>query len=72
MSRPAFDDKCIDWLSNVYHCCESWGNKETEETMLLMLTETIKEKDPEDYSPDPSLYRECMEYWNKLCDVFPE
>lgn len=59
------------WIADVYHCSGCWGQKQTEEEMLLELTETMKQKDPDDYSPDPSLYKECAAYWNALCDAYP-
>ena len=59
------------WIADVYHCSECWGQKMTEEEMLLDLTETAKQKDPDDYSPDPSLYKECAAYWNALCEAYP-
>lgn len=65
------DNNYKQWVADSYHCSEIWGQKMTEEEMLLELTETLSWKDPEDYSPDPSLYRECCEYWNSLCDMYP-
>ena len=65
------DDRYKQWIADVYHCSETWGQKMTEEEMLLDLTETEKQKDPGDYSPSPYLYRECCKYWNHLCDMYP-
>ena len=69
--KYVFDDKCKQWLADVYHCCETWGEKETSKTMFIMLAEHMKQKDPENFSPHPSLCRECAAYWNKLCDAYP-
>ena len=65
------DDRYKQWIADVYHCSETWGQKMTEEEMLLDLTETEKQKDPGDYSPAPYLFKECCEYWNYLCDIYP-
>ena len=59
------------WIANVYHCSDIWGQKMTYYEMKIDLTETMKQKDPDDYSPDPSLYKECCRYWNELCERFP-
>ena len=59
------------WIADVYHCSESWGQRMTNDDMLIMLTESAKQKDPEDYSPDLSLYHECAAYWNQLCETYP-
>lgn len=59
------------WIADSYHCSDIWGQKMTEEEMLLELTETLDWKDPGDYSPNPALYRECTTYWNALCDAYP-
>lgn len=60
------------WIADVYHCSDCWGQKVTDDEMLMELNETMEQKDPGDYSPDPSLYKECAAYWNKLCDAYPE
>lgn len=59
------------WIADVYHCSDIWGQKMTYDEMHIMLTEHEKEKDPEDYSPAPHLFKECCEYWNSLCDMYP-
>ena len=64
-------ERAQQWVADVYHCSQCWGQRTTEEEMLLDLTETEKQKDPDDYSPDPSLYKECAAYWNSLCDRYP-
>ena len=64
-------EEAEQWIADVYHCSEIWGQKQTEEEMLIELTETLEWKDPDDYSPDPSLYKECAAYWNLLCELYP-
>lgn len=59
------------WIADVYHCSESWGQRMTNDDMLIMLTESAKQNDPDEYSPDTSIYRECATYWNKLCETYP-
>lgn len=59
------------WIADVYHCSECWGETMTEDDMRITLTEAAREKDPDDYSPDPSLAAECAAYWNELCDLYP-
>ena len=59
------------WIADVYHCSDCWGEKMTAEDMRITLTEHAREKDPDDYSPDPSMYHECAEFWNELCDLYP-
>lgn len=59
------------WIADMYHCSECWGQKMTELEMLLDLAETRRQADPDDYVPDIMLYHECAEYWNELCDAYP-
>lgn len=59
------------WIADVYHCSGCWGQKTTDEEMMMELVETRMQADPDDYVPDPSLYRECAAYWNDLCDRYP-
>ena len=59
------------WIADVYHCSDCWGEKMTTEEMELLLTEHMKEKDPEEYSPAPFLAGLCAEYWNELCELYP-
>lgn len=58
------------WVADVYHCSETWGQRMTEDEMKTMLEEHMKEKFPEDYSPDPAMYKACTTYWNELCDMY--
>lgn len=59
------------WVADTYHCSGCWGQKMTDEEMLLNLAETRRQSDPDDYVPDITLYKECAEYWNALCDRHP-
>ena len=59
------------WIADVYHCSDCWGQTMSDDDMLILLTEHQSEKDPDDYSPDPSMYKECAAYWNKLCVAYP-
>lgn len=59
------------WIADVYHCSGCWGEKMTEDDMHVTLTEAALEKCPGEYSPDPSLARECSLFWNELCDLYP-
>lgn len=68
---PAEVERAEQWVADVYHCSDIWGQQQTEDDMLLELTETMKQKDPDDYSPSPYLFRECAAYWNELCDMYP-
>lgn len=64
------DSKAKQWIADVFHCENSWGEVQTDDDMFIMLTETMKEKDPDDYSPSPSLAHECAAYWNELCAIY--
>ena len=68
---PVSKNDIEQWVADVYHCSDIWGQKMTEDDMFALLTEHEKEKDPEDYSPSPYLFKECCEYWNQLCDMYP-
>ena len=59
------------WIADVYHCSSALGQKVTDAEMLYDLTETQKQKDPDDYSPDQSHASECAAYWNELCELYP-
>jgi hypothetical protein len=58
------------WVADSYHCSGTWGQKMTELEMLIELAETRRQTDPGEYVPDITLYRECCEYWNQLCDAY--
>lgn len=64
-------DNAKQFIADMYHCSESWGQKISEDDMLLGLIEWNNEKNPEDYCPAPDLYKECAAYWNELCDAYP-
>lgn len=59
------------WIADVYHCSDCWGQRMTDDDMRIMLTEHMNEKDPDEYSPDPALAAECAAYWNDLCEMYP-
>lgn len=59
------------WIADLYHCSDCWGQKMDDDDMLLLLIEMQKEKDPDDYSPDPVQFLECTAYWNELCELYP-
>ena len=64
-------ENALQYIADVYHCSGEWGTTMTEEDMYISMVEWNKEKDPDDYGPDPSLFRECAAYWNKLCELYP-
>lgn len=64
-------DEAMQWIADVYHCSDCWGERMTEDDMRITLKESMKEKDQDDYSPDPSMARECAAFWNELCDMYP-
>ena len=59
------------WIADVYHCSDPWGQTMTAEDMRIMLEEIQNQKDANDYSPDPSLAADCAAYWNDLCMRHP-
>ena len=59
------------YIADVYHCSGIWGQKMTEEEMHINLVEWKKDTCPDEYSPSPHLFKECCEYWNQLCDAYP-
>lgn len=65
--EPAY----MQYIANTYHCSDCWGEKITEKDMYANLLEWYKEKDPDDYCPYPSQAKECADYWNQLCDLYP-
>lgn len=65
------NNEMLQWIADVYHCSDCWGQRMTVDEMRIMLTETMHEKWPGDYSPDPDLAPECTAYWNELCDMYP-
>lgn len=65
--EPAY----MQYIADTYHCSDYWGEKITTEDMYINLVEWNKGKDPEDYCPHPSLAKQCADYWNHLCDLYP-
>ena len=59
------------WIADVYHCSECWGQTMTDEEMLIDLAESRRQADPDDYVPDITLHKECAAYWNELCARHP-
>ena len=59
------------YIADVYHCSDTWGQKMTEDEMKANLEQWQQETDPEDGCPVPELYKECTRYWNELCDMYP-
>lgn len=59
------------YIADVYHCLGCWGQKMTDDDMLLSLQMWREEADPEDYVPAADLYRVLAAYWNSLCIAHP-
>ena len=59
------------YIADVYHCSGEWGIKQTPLEMKLGLTMWGLEKNPGDYSPPVSMFKQCANYWNWLCDKYP-
>lgn len=59
------------WIADVYHCSENWGQKITVKEMYIELSESRKQCSPDDYVPDKRLSKQCADYWNKLCELYP-
>ena len=72
MKKAGLSGDYKQWIADSYHCSECWGQKMTYEEMLLELAESRRQADPDDYVPDIMLYKECAEYWNELCDRYPQ
>lgn len=72
MKKAGLSGDYKQWIADSYHCSECWGQKMTDEEMLLELAETRRQADPDDYVPDIMLYKECAAYWNELCDRYPQ
>ena len=65
-------ERAKQWIADDYHCSGIWGTRQTYYEMKLELSETMKQKCPEDYSPPIEMYRICARYWNKLCKMYPQ
>lgn len=65
-------EKAEQWIADNYHCSGCFGIRQTYDDMKLELTETMIQKDPDDYSPPVEMYRICARYWNKLARVYPK
>jgi exopolyphosphatase/pppGpp-phosphohydrolase len=60
------------FIADLYHCSNMWGEKVTEKEMLYELTEYTREKEKDDYCPKISLYKKCAAYWNQLAELYPQ
>lgn len=65
-------EQAKQWIADVYHCSEIWGQRMTYADMRIELRESNLEKDPDDYCPPVAMYRICADYWNELCTLFPQ
>lgn len=63
--------KARQYIADLYHCSDCWGQKMTEDEMHTNLEEWQRETDSDEYCPVPDLYMECAAYWNELCDMYP-
>ena len=64
-------DKAKQYIADVYHCSDVWGEKVTVAEMIVNLTEWNNEKDIGEYCPPVSLAPILAIYWNELCDMYP-
>ena len=64
-------DKAKQYIADVYHCSENWGEKVTVSEMTVNLTEWNNEKDTGEYCPPVSLAPVLSIYWNELCEQYP-
>ena len=59
------------WIADVYHCSDCWGEKMSDEDMKILLEESHDEADLDDYTPPVGMFHELAEYWNELCERHP-
>lgn len=71
MQENDMDGDWKQWIADAYHCSDCWGQKMTDEEMLIDLAESRRQSDPDVFVPDIMLYKECAAYWNELCDAYP-
>ena len=64
-------EKAKQYIADVYHCSESWGEKVTVSEMIVNLTEWNNATDTGEYCPPVSLAPVLAIYWNELCDIYP-
>lgn len=56
------------FVADLYHCSESWGQKVTEEDMAINIKSWKEEFDD---CPERLPVKACTRYWNELCDMYP-
>ena len=56
------------YIADIYHCCEAWGQKVTEEEMRINIASWREEFDD---CPRHLPVKACTRYWNELCDMYP-
>lgn len=61
----------LQWVADVFFCCDRERETMTAEAMRETLTEAQKEKFQDDFSPDPSCAALCAKYWNQLLKAHP-
>ena len=64
-------EQAQQWIADNYHCSDCWGCKTKYSWMKEELKEAEIGKFPSDYSPPVEMYRICADYWNELCDRYP-
>lgn len=61
-------DDYKQFIADLYHCSEIWGQKTTEEYMRIDIESWKKEFED---CPKHMPVKKCTEYWNYLCDMYP-
>ena len=64
-------ERAKQYIADVYHCSDDWGQKTTVTDMIVNLTYWNHDKAPGDYVPPVSLAPVLAIYWNELCDQYP-
>ncbi len=64
-------EKARQYIADVYHCSDVWGEKVSVAEMIVNLTEWNNEKDTGEYCPPVSLAPVLAIYWNELCEQYP-
>lgn len=71
MYNPDEVEQAKQWLADVYHCSDIWGEKQTEQDMKENLKQWRIDSEDDDYTPDPGMSKMLADYWNELCDRYP-